>query len=140
MGWKLAMGVFLLGVTAFAADLKTIDKGAFSGVDKPLQVVVTNKTQWAELWQKHTANKLPKTPPPQVDFNKESVIFVTSGQKNTAGYSVEITDVRREKGQTEIVVSTKEPKPGALVAEALSAPFHIVELPRIEGEVKFKKG
>ena len=57
MGWKLAIGVFLLGMTGFAADLKTIDKGAFGGIDKPLQVVVTNKTQWVELWQKLTANK-----------------------------------------------------------------------------------
>jgi hypothetical protein len=140
MGWKLAIVVFLLGMTGFAADLKTIDKGAFSGIDKPLQVVVTNKTQWAELWQKHTANQLPKPPPPEIDFSKKSVIIVASGQKNTAGYSIEVTDVRQRKGETEVVVSTKEPKPGTLVAEALSAPFHIVEVPRIQGEVKFKKG
>src|SRR4051812_20126566 len=140
MGWKFAIGVFLFGMTGLAADLKTIDKGAFGGIDKPMQVVVTNKTQWAELWQKHTANKIPKPPAPDIDFNKESVILVTGGRKNTAGYSVEITDVRRTKDQTEIVVSTKEPKPGALVAEALSAPFHIVEVSRIQGEVKFKKG
>ena len=59
MGWKLAIGLFLVGMTGFAADLKTIDKGAFGGIDKPLQVVVTNKTQWASFGKSILRTKCP---------------------------------------------------------------------------------
>jgi len=137
MGWKFAIGVLLIGMTSFAQSFKTIEKGAFGGVDKPLQVVVTNQTQWAELWDKHSARKLPKPPPPEIDFKKESIIFVSMGQKNTGGYTIEISDIRRSGGKTEILVNTKEPKEGGLTIQALTAPFHIVAVPKIEGEVKF---
>jgi hypothetical protein len=141
MGWKIVIALLLAAVTSSAEDtnrLKTLGKGAFSGIQEAVQVVVTNQTQWAELWQKHTAQKTPKPPPPEVDFSKETILFVASGKKTTGGYSVEISDVRRAEGKTEVVVTSKEPKPGGFNIQALTAPFHIVAVPRIEGEVKFK--
>ena len=137
MGWKLVIGVLLVGMTAFADEIKTIGKGAFGAVDQPLQVVVTNKTQWADLWTKHIADKLPKPEPPEIDFSKHSVIFVSAGRKTTGGYTIEVTDVRRSKDKTEIVVTTKGPKEGGLTIQALTAPFHIVEVARIEGSFNF---
>ena len=139
MGWKLLLGVLLVGMTVFAEEIRTIGKGAFSAIDQPLQVVVTNKTQWAELWAKHTANKLPKPEPPEIDFGKNSLIMVTAGRKNTGGYMIDVTDVRRSKDKTEIVVASKGPKEGALTIQALTAPFHIVEVARIEGPFTFIK-
>src|SRR5262245_60705390 len=106
MGRKLVIGMLLVGMTAFAEDIKTIGKGAFSAIDQPLQVVVTNRTQWAELWAKHTADKLPRPEPPEIDFTKKNVILVTAGRKNTGGYTIEVTDVRRSKDKTEIVVAS----------------------------------
>jgi hypothetical protein len=140
MGWKSAIGALFMGIILHAAEperLKTIDKGAFSGIQEPLRVVVTNKTQRAELWTKHIARKQPKAPPPDVDFEKESVIFVALGRKNTGGYSIEITDVRHSGKKTEVVVATRQPKEGGFNIQALTAPFHIVEVPKIEGSVKF---
>jgi len=139
MGWKLVIGVLWVGMTAFAEEIKTIGKGAFGVIDQPLQVVVTNKTQWAELWAKHSADKLPKPEPPEIDFNKNTVILVSAGRKTTGGYTIEITDVRRSKDKTEIVVTSKGPKEGALTIQALTAPFHIVEVARIEGPFTFSK-
>jgi hypothetical protein len=139
MGWKLIIGMLLVGMTAFAEEVKTIGKGAFGAIDQPLQVVVTNKTQWTELWAKHTADKLPKPEPPEIDFNKNSVVFVSAGRKTTGGYTIEVSDVRRSKDKTEIVVTTKGPKEGALTIQALTAPFHIVEVARIEGPFTFTR-
>ncbi len=113
MGWKLAIGAFVLAFTLFAEEaprLKTLEKGNFSGIQEPLQLVVTNKAQWDELWAKHTAQKIPKTPAPEINFSKHSVLFVAAGRKNTGGYSVEITDVRRIGDKTEVLVTSKEPK------------------------------
>lgn len=138
MGWKLLVGVLLIGTTSFGGDFKTIVKGAFSGIESPLQVVVTNKTQWAELWQKHTARMQPKPAAPEIDFDKQSVILVALGRKTRGGYSIEISDVHRSKDKTEITVTTKEPKPGDLTVDALTSPFHIVAVPKIEGDAQFK--
>jgi hypothetical protein len=142
MGWKIAIGVLLLAVTSFAdeaSSFKTLDKGGFSGIQQQLEVVVTNKNQWEELWGKHTAQKLPKPPAPEIDFDKQSIVFISLGRKNTGGYSVEITDIQRSGKKAEVLFSSKEPKPGGFTIQALTAPFHIVTTPRIEGEVKFRK-
>jgi hypothetical protein len=139
MGWKLVIGLLLVAMTTFAEEIKTIGQGAFGAIDQPLQTVVTNKTQWAELWAKHTANKLPKPELPEIDFNKNSVVLVSAGRKTTGGYTIEITNVRRSKEKTEIVVTAKGPKEGALTIQALTAPFHIVEVARIEGPFTFIK-
>jgi hypothetical protein len=141
MGWKVLIGVLLLATVSFAEEanqLRTIEKGTQSGIDKPLQVVVTNKTQWAELWNKHNSQRLPKPPLPEIDFSRESVVFVTTGTKNSGGYAVEISDVKRSGDNAEVLVTAKEPNPGGFAIQALTTPFHIVAVPRIKGEVKFR--
>lgn len=117
--------------------MRTIGKGAFSGIQETMEVVITNQTQWADIWNKHSARKTPVDAPPEVDFQKESVIFVALGQKRTGGYAVEIAGLQRANDKTEIMVKTRAPKPGGFQLQALSAPFHIVVVPKIDGTVKF---
>jgi hypothetical protein len=144
MGWKLQICLLLCGAAvAFAAEgndarIKVIAKGAFSGIQEPKQLVISNQTQFAEIWQKHNARNEPKKPAPAIDFSKESVLFVSLGQKRTGGYAVQVSDVQKKDGQTEIIVQTTSPKAGAMQIQALTAPFAIVAVPKIEGPVKFK--
>jgi hypothetical protein len=142
MGWKLAIGViFLFASVSFAEEtnrLKTLEKGHFSGIQEALRLVITNKTQWEELWGRHNAQKIPKPAAPEIDFTKESLVFVSSGRKRTGGYSIEISEVRRSADKTEVLVTEKEPKPGGFNIQALTAPFHIVQVPKLEGEIKFR--
>jgi hypothetical protein len=118
--------------------IRTISKGAFSGVQKELQILITNQTQWAELWTKHSAQVKPAKPAPDINFDKESVLFVCLGQKRSGGHSVEIVAVRPLPDRTEITVKTRAPKPGGMQLQALTAPFHIAAVPRISGPVKFR--
>lgn len=141
-GWKLALCALLfMSIHPEASEtnaIKTIARGAFSGIQEPKQVVVTNQAQWDELWEKHMARNDPKKPAPEVDFSKQTVLFVSAGQKRTGGYSVEISDVRQVDDKTEVTVTTKEPKAGGFNIQALTAPFHIVAVPKINGEVRFR--
>ena len=45
--------------------------------------------------------------------------------------------VRRASSWACTADGTRSPKPGGFQLQALSAPFHIVAVPKIEGEVKF---
>jgi hypothetical protein len=156
MGWKqLTCLVALTLANVVAADtnahshvvkpaggtnVKVIAKGAFSGIQEPKQIVVTNATQWAELWQKHSVKREPKPQAPEIDFSKQTVLFVSLGEKRTGGYGVEIADVKKDNGKTEVTVKTKSPKPGGFQIQAITAPFVIVAIPKVEGEVQFKTG
>lgn len=118
--------------------IRNLAKGGFSGFQKPVQIVITNKTQWADIWSKHSAKQIPAKPAPEVDFEKESVLFVALGQKRSGGFSIEIAGVDRSGGKTNILIRTHAPKPGGMQLQAITSPFHIVAVPRITGSVTFK--
>lgn len=137
----LFFGLLLSVLHVTAADspkIRNIAKGGFSGIQQETEVVVTNSTQWADLWKKHSARKVPAAPAPEIDFDKESVLFVALGQKRSGGYAVEIADLKKVAEKTEVLVKTRAPRPGGMQIQALTAPFHIVAVPKISGPVKFK--
>lgn len=119
-------------------EVRTLFKGAFSGIQEPCQTVVTNKADWEALWNRHEANVEPKRPVPEVDFAAEAVLVVALGRKNTGGYSVEIVDFRKTAEGAEAIVKTKSPKPGALNIQALTAPVHMAAAPKTDGKIVFK--
>ena len=135
----LGLLVFVMNVNAAdAPKIRNIAKGGFSGIQEATEVVVTNSTQWTELWKKHSARKIPEPTAPEIDFDKESVLFVGLGQKRSGGYAVEIAGLRQVADKTEVLVKTREPRPGGIQIQAVTAPFHIVAVPKLTGPVKFK--
>jgi hypothetical protein len=119
-------------------EMKVIAKGAFSGIQTPKQLAITNETQWAEVWREHISRREPKPEPPKIDFSKQTVLFVGLGEKRTGGYGVEIGGIQREKDKTIVTVKTRKPKPGGFQIQAITAPFIIAAVPRIEGKAEFK--
>lgn len=117
--------------------IRPIAKGGFSGFQEAAQIVITNSTQWAEVWKKHSTKQIPAKPTPEVNFEKESVLFVSLGQKRSGGYSVEITDLEQTAGKTKVLVKTQSPKAGGVQLQAITSPFHIVAVPRLTGPVSF---
>lgn len=122
-----------------APAMRTLFKGAFSGMQEPCQLVVTNKADWEALWGRHESRVEPKAKVPVVDFAKETVVVVALGRKNSGGHAVEITEVRNTGDGVEVLFKTKTPKPGGLSIQALTAPIHIVAAPKLEGKVSFKE-
>src|SRR5688572_10830682 len=130
--WPVTVSLIFLmsGDLASAAEnskpeMRTIAKGTFSGIQEPSELVITNKTQWREVWAK-SSKRVPPEPTPEIDFSKESILLVSMGKKNSGGYAVTIDSVER-KGEIIIArVIRKSPPEGAITIQALTAPFHIV--------------
>jgi hypothetical protein len=99
---------------------------------------VTNATQWTDIWKTHSAQKRPAAPAPEVNFEKETVLIVALGRKPTGGHAVEIKSVEQSGNKVLVTATTRTPKPGGIQIQALTAPFHIVAVPRLTGEVQFK--
>lgn len=115
--------------------MQTINSDTMSGVDRAEQVVVRTDSEWQALWQRHA----PGRTRPTVDFSKEMVVAVFLGSRPSGGYQVQITGVRSE-GDT-LVVQWREarPGPGQVAAQVLTAPAHIVTVPRHAGQVRFEQ-
>ena len=119
------------------ADIETIDKGEYSGIMTREQLVIESQNEWEEFWSRHGSVEFPPPMLPQVDFSEGMVIAVFSGEKPTGGHSIEITEVEFAEDEVTIFFEEVLPEPREPVTEALTHPFHIIQINRI-GDVPVK--
>jgi protease stability complex PrcB-like protein len=106
-----------------SGDLKILAQGFHSAINDPFIAVIRDEAIYAEL------RKLdPNLPKLNVDLKTNVVIAAFLGERNTGGYSVEIT--RAANG--EIQVNEKAPAKDMMVPQVITAPFKIVSVP-VEG-------
>lgn len=124
----------------------TIARGANSGYQTASQMVIDNAEEWASVWQQHASNIIPPPPVPGVDFTDDQVVAVFMGEKRTGGYSVEILTVETKRSEIDdltslvITVAYRQPKPGDIVQEVITYPYHIITIPQLAAnKVLFKK-
>ena len=82
---------------------------------------------------------LPEQHVPRVDFIQEMVIAVFSGKKRTGGYGVDLTRIEEnlEKGKLEVFFLETHPSPKSMVIQALTQPYAIVKLKKVDIPVVF---
>ena len=114
--------------------IETIARGNASRIAQMRRTVVRDEAQWQALWIAHAG---PDSAVPPVDFTTRMVAAAFQGQRPTAGWNVRITGMRQDDGALTIVVDEGRPEPDMVAAQILVSPFHIVSLPRFDGEVRF---
>ena len=118
-----------------ASGIVSVSQGSRSAIDQPKETTARTPAEWQALWKEHG----PGDAAPAVDFTKEMIAAVFLGTRPTGGYAVEIRSMRRD-GQTLVIEYTeRRPGPDAIVTQALTSPFHIVRMPRVEGPVTFRR-
>ena len=124
-----------MGTQPAPVTFTTLDRGASSQIEEPRTVVVRTAAAWAALWKEHAGGRKP----PAVDFTRSMVVGVFVGSRPTAGFSVEILQIA-PRGET-LVVTSREVRPAAdaMVAQMLTAPFHLVLTASRAGEVVFEQ-
>ena len=110
--------------------IRSLKKGAFSGIREVKQEVVKSADAWEKLWKQHTTTAGEADKIPGVDFSKEMVVVATMGTKRTGGYTIEIVGVEAKDKTLRISVKKTSPPPDAMTIQALTAPFHFVAVPK----------
>jgi protease stability complex PrcB-like protein len=111
-------------------SFQTIAKGYRSGVRESWQIVAHNQAEWDSVWKRHLSVETNPPPPPAIDFNKQIVAAVFLGEKPTGGYDVEIIRAEQSDGALVLHYREKSPLPGSLAIQALTQPFHIIQVVR----------
>jgi len=110
--------------------IRSLKKGAFSGIREAKQEVVKTADAWEKLWKQHATAAGDSEKIPAVDFSKEMVVVATMGTKRTGGYAIEIVGVEAKDKTLKISVKKSSPPPDAMTIQALTAPFHFVAVPK----------
>jgi hypothetical protein len=114
-----------------------------SAVTTAMTAVARDQTEWSVLWAQHSPPMppgvgAPDVAPPSVDFSTEIVAAVFLGTRSSGGYTVSVLSVEAE-GEDGAVVNWEERAPGAgcIVTTALTQPFVLIAMKRVEGPVSF---
>jgi hypothetical protein len=118
-----------------AVELVTVAQGAMSNFEEPRQVVVRTTAEWQALWNAHDTQRAA----PVVDFTQAIVVAVFLGTRPTAGFGVEIAAAKTEGSRTIVEYRERRPPGDALVAQVLTAPFHVVRLAPTSGSIEFRR-
>ena len=125
--------VFMLAMQS--TPIQTIATDAMSQIESPKQAVARTPAEWTALWRQHAG----ETPLPKVDFGSRTVVAVFLGTRMSAGYLVEITGTRQEKGALIVEWRERRPEPGTVTAQVITSPAHIATIPKFAGEIRFEK-
>jgi uncharacterized membrane protein len=114
--------------------LTTIGHGDGSGITEPRRAIVRDAAAWGALWAAHAGAE---TNAPVVDFQSHMLAAVFAGARPTPGFEIEIAGLRRDGSSLTLIVAERAPAPGMAAAQVIVTPFHIVALPRHDGDVRF---
>ena len=117
-----------------SASLTTVAKGQSSAIVDAARHIVRDVGAWQALWSAHGG---PSSELPPVDFATEMVAAAFAGERPTPGHEIEIVDARHSAASLAVVVREVPPPRDAIAAQMIVTPFHIVKLPRHEGNVRF---
>jgi hypothetical protein len=138
MTWLAGVAALLMtSLPAPAGPVRSIDKGFDSQMDDARQATVRSAAEWEKLWRQHAGERAR----PAVDFGKEMVVAVFLGSRPTAGFSIEIAGTREDGAALIVQYRETRPPAGAITAQVLTSPYHIVALPKPAAvkDVKFEK-
>ena len=116
-----------------AVAFTSVARGTDSQVTEPREVVVRSADEWGALWSTHGSDRAPT-----VDFSRFMVVGVFLGTRPTSGYTVEIVRVNSQQGVNTVEYREGRPAADAFNLQVLTAPFHLVRIPRTE-KVEFRK-
>jgi len=120
-------------MSAQTPSFTTVAKGDASEQQLAKQVTVRTAAEWKALWKDHA----PTERMPAVDFAKDMVVGIFLGTKPSAGHEVQIVGVRTEGKDLIVEYVQKQPAPGTMAAQILTAPYHLVAVPKHTGTVRF---
>ncbi len=108
--------------------VKTLKQGhQWPSPEGPLFALVTGPRAWETFLARHRAAAEAW---PAVDWDQVVVFVALMGQKRTGGYSITVDRVTVRDGTLLVQVRETAPAPGEMTIQVLTAPYHVVAVPR----------
>ena len=91
------------------------------------------------FYTKVNMTRKPGLPVPEINFEKEAVVALCMGEKNTGGYSLEVDHIENTSEHQNVWIKEKTPNPTDMVATVICQPFTIVKFNKTGNPLLFKK-
>jgi hypothetical protein len=105
-------------------EIRRIGRWISSGVEGARRLVIRDPDNWSRFWAELGAGIRP-----EVDFTRDLVIAVASGQRKGGGHDIVVQRVTRSGGHLRIKVLETSPGPECMTTAALTQPVDVVVVP-----------
>lgn len=110
----------------------TVSWGGSSSHTAKDYIIVNNETDWSRAW----SGAFGSMPLPHISFVDTTVIAVFTGTEPTIGYATNVTMVIQRPAEVQVQVLLTTPG-SCLAGEMITAPYHIISIPKITQPVQF---
>jgi hypothetical protein len=100
-------------------------------------LVINDQESFEVFWKDLHSNQDPLPEMPDVDFSESTVITAMMGVQSTGGFSIEITQISRAENVAGVKITEVEPGSNCGVIQVITAPYHIVKIPKIDANIEF---
>lgn len=105
-------------------EIRRIGRWISSGITGERRLVIRDSVTWSRFWSELGAGVQPK-----VDFGRDLVIAVASGERTSGGHDLAVQRVARSGGELRIEVLETSPAPNCVTTAALTQPVDVVMVP-----------
>jgi hypothetical protein len=105
-------------------EIRRIGRWIGSGIKGARQLVIRDAATWSQFWSELGAGVQP-----EVDFSRDLVIAVASGERSSGGHDIEVQKVTRTGGELRIEVLRTAPGKDCMATAALTQPVDVVMVP-----------
>ena len=105
-------------------EIRRIGRWVGSSIRGSRRLVIRDQGTWSQFWSELGAGVRP-----EVDFSRDLVIAVASGERTSGGHDIQVRSVTRAGGELRIEVLETSPGAGCITTTALTQPVDVVVVP-----------
>ncbi|CAM3909914.1 protease complex subunit PrcB family protein [Flavobacterium cucumis] len=111
---------------------RIIYERSYGGQDKKGHVHIKDNESYIQLIESLKIDESELNQLAVVDFKKNDVIVLFQGQQATGGFAISIDSIKMDDGVLKIKSKEKTPEKGAMVTMALTSPYCIALIPKVQ--------
>lgn len=122
----------LSGCIAYHPAFQIVSSGANSGLPNPSPwvTIAQDEHSYRQLFLRIATLELPRPAPPPIDFREKIAVFVSLGEKPTAGHTINIQSVACVGKAMRIKLGSSAPPEGSLSAQVITNPYLLAAVDR----------
>lgn len=110
----------------------------WTGYQDPVRIVIADEEAWAEAWETLHLAQSPTPERPSIDFDTSVLVLAAMGSRPSTGFAVIIQEVQHHDGVLYVSLLERSPAASCVTGAAMTAPAHVVQVPRAGTAVEFK--
>lgn len=119
---------------------RTIAQDILGGYTERRNFLIVNDDELRALWKEQFFDEIGAPPLPVIDFENSDVIAVFQGEKPTTGYGITVDKITDTAEGRVVSIVLSEPKQGCFTAQTMSAPYHIIVVPKSDKQlIRYEK-